>query len=193
MISVSEQKILLRKQLLSKRSLIRKEDWIERSRLIKNQFLKSPEYQKASFVHCFVSMNEKNEVDTHSLLREMLNQGKKVVVPLTDFKENTLSHSSLETFDNLIENKWGVLEPGKLNPAPEILDIILVPLLGADKHGNRLGYGKGFYDKFLEQSDALKIGLVFKDFILKKIPIEPFDQPLDGLISEEGIFYTKHT
>jgi len=99
-----------------------------------------------------------------------------------------LEHSKLESMDNLIQKSWGVIEPQKQIIADiQSIDIIFVPLLGIDNKGNRLGYGKGYYDRFLETSDALKIGLVFEDFILESIPSEKHDVKLDGFITEKGV------
>jgi 5-formyltetrahydrofolate cyclo-ligase len=65
--------------------------------------------------------------------------------------------------------------------------LIIVPLLAADKNFNRLGYGKGFYDRFLEKEEATRVGLLFDEFIFDSIPVEDFDEKLDILISEKRL------
>ena len=133
-------------------------------------------------------MNERNEVNTQPLIQELISRGIKVIVPITDFESGTLNHSMLTSFEELESNKWGVLEPKEMDETDYKPDIILVPLLAADLEFNRLGYGKGFYDRFLSESSALTIGLVFQEYILNKIPVERFDQKLDILVTEKEVF-----
>lgn len=68
--------------------------------------------------------------------------------------------------------------------------MIIIPMAAADRSGNRLGYGKGFYDRFLSESNAFKAGLVFSDFIFSEIPTESFDEKLDAIITENEVIYT---
>ncbi len=136
-------------------------------------------------------MNDRFEVDTHSLVNSMLLMNKRVIIPVMNMESGTLDHSELTNFSELELNKWGVLEPKELKPLDTSnIDLILVPLLGADLNGNRLGYGKGYYDRFLEKVTAISFGLLFDEFILEKIPIESYDRKLSGIISEKGLTYT---
>jgi 5-formyltetrahydrofolate cyclo-ligase len=115
-----------------------------------------------------------------------------VVAPVTDFEKNQLSHVKVESVSTLVPNKWGVPEPKngqKIDVAT--LDLVLVPLLAIDNKGNRLGYGKGFYDRFLKKTTAQRIGLVFSNFVLDEVPSEPFDEQLDGYFTENGLRYLK--
>lgn len=192
MMDVSEQKKELRQILKKKRGELAFEVWREKSDQIVNHILKDGRLQKFQKIHCFVSMNERFEVDTHSLIKQWLKQGKEVVVSISDFETSSLTHTKLSSFEDLAPNTWGILEPQNVNEVPSTYaDLIFVPLLAMDERGNRLGYGKGFYDRFLAQSTALKLGLVFEDFVLEKIPVDEFDQPLDGFISEKGVRYLK--
>tara|TARA_R110002126_G_scaffold15320_2_gene63070 strand:- start:791 stop:1369 length:579 start_codon:yes stop_codon:yes gene_type:complete len=185
--SVSDKKTELRSKLLTKRSSISDDDWNLRSLEIIENLKTLKEFQSSSTIHSFVSMNDRKEVNTHELIKELLGLNIKVIVPIADFKTGELQHSILTTFDDLEPNKWGVLEPLNADSDIDDIDIILVPLLAADKKFNRLGYGKGFYDRFLKSTDAIKVGLLFDDFILQKIPVEDFDEKLDILITEKKI------
>lgn len=184
---ISDQKSELRTRLLFQRKSMSDEVWEFKSDQIIGNLNKLNEFKKSQTIHCFVSMNDRKEVNTHDLIKELLSQNKEVIVPITDFETGELKNSKLKSLEELQPNKWGVLEPAILNSFRTKIDIILVPLLAADKHFNRLGYGKGFYDRFLKSASVLKVGLVFEEFILSQIPIEDFDEKLDILITEKKI------
>lgn len=185
--SVSDRKAALRKDLLDRRNAISQERWKSNSNRIIGNLYKLNEFQSLSVIHTFVSMNERKEVNTHDLIKSLLDEHIEVVVPITDFETGKLNHSLLKSFEDLKKNKWGVLEPTVSNTKKRKIDLILVPLLAADKNFNRLGYGKGFYDRFLASEQALKVGLLFDDFIIDEIPVEDFDEKLDILITEKRI------
>ncbi len=186
--SISEQKSALRKELLENRIGISTDVWKEKSDKVIVNLKSLSEYNNAECIHCYVSMDERREVHTHEFIQNALADGKRVIIPVTQFETNTLLHSEIKSLEELELNKWGVLEPKKSKETDLIPDLILVPLLAADKNFNRLGYGKGFYDRFLNEADAVKAGLLFEDFIIDEVPVENFDEKLDILISEENIF-----
>lgn len=186
--SVRQEKSNLRKEIIQKRNQMGVEFWAEKSGMISSHLFASPEYQRSQVLHSFISMNHRFEPDTSMILERALKDGKKVVVPVTNFADSTLSHTLLKSTSNLKVNKWGVSEPTVIEPvSAELADLILVPLLAADRYGNRLGYGKGFYDSFLSTTSAYKLGVVFDEFIIDKVPVEAFDIKLNGLISETGL------
>ena len=190
MSGISDQKKALRTQLLAKRQVLTSHQWRTKSKAIKEFLFESTSYIKAKTIHCFVSMNERKEVNTLPILEKMLVDGKKVIIPVTNFENGELEHSFFLGQDTLSPNKWGVLEPLEQDRVePTTIDLILVPLLAVDNYGNRLGYGKGFYDRFLNQTNALKLGLLFQDFVLPQIPVDHFDEQLDGFITENGVRY----
>lgn len=181
----------LRRKCLRERNALSDDDWLNMSEQIREHVLASEVYYSAEVVHCYISMNERKEVDTHTLIEYMLEDNKRVMVPVTDFTTNILHHVEITSIKDLSPNKWGVLEPDISKKAgADVPDLILVPLLAADRKGNRLGYGKGFYDKFLEKAEAGAYGLIFDQFIQKEVPTEPFDQLLNGLFSEKGLLHT---
>lgn len=187
---IAEQKERIRNKLLERRQQLEETDYLAKSQTIIDTLQCQPEFEQAETVHCYVSMNERREVNTHQLIKKMLSEDKKVVVPRTEFSTGELSHFYLENFDDLIENKWGVLEPKSGKKANLVdLNLIIVPMAGGDKKKNRIGYGKGFYDRFLNKVTAPAIGLLFEDCLLKKIPVEKFDVPLDKFITEKKVIY----
>ncbi|MCW9706798.1 5-formyltetrahydrofolate cyclo-ligase [Fodinibius salsisoli] len=182
----------IRKQLRAKRNQIPETDFIRKSQLIIKLLQQQEEYLAAEKIHCYVSMNGRREVNTHPLIKEMIANNKQVVVPVTNFQEQSLEHCKLESFDDLELNKWGVLEPREgeqYNLAA--LDLIIVPMVGGDEHAQRIGYGGGFYDRFLQDLKCPTIGLCFEQNMVSELPTESFDIPLDKIITESRIIISQ--
>lgn len=180
------QKESIRKILLSRRSGIPEDEYLAESKKITERVLQLPELRNARTIHCYVSMNERREVNTHPLLKNLLESGSKVAVPVTLIESGTLYHAHLEGFDDLEPNKWGVLEPtGDKRISEQDLDLVIVPMVGGDIHKNRIGYGMGFYDRFLQNVSCPTVGLLFECCLVDKIPVEPFDVKLDTLVTEK--------
>lgn len=178
----------IRKKVLAERRQLKIEDWLSRSEAIRQNLLNSSFYEEARTIHCFVSINERKEVNTHPLVAKIIKDGKKVAVPVTDFEAGSLKHALISDTETMKPNKWGIPEPVEYTEARlEDIDLVLVPMAAADVYGNRLGYGKGFYDRFLQQVQAVKAGLIFSEFILDEIPAENFDVKMDILITEKSI------
>jgi 5-formyltetrahydrofolate cyclo-ligase len=186
------QKKVLRKKLLTNRLAMSKSEVTSKTSKIIKLLESLPEIKEAKIVHSYLPT--KNEVDTFPFLINCFFQNKRVFVPLVPETGFDLMHH--EIYPNT------TFEPGKfdLPCACEITeflipedfmtekDIILVPLLGFDEDLNRLGYGKGYYDRFLENIDSLKIGLAFESQKTPKIQKEETDVPLDFVITEEKIY-----
>lgn len=188
---VQQQKQDLRDEVLSKRERISESEWRSKSEKIIGHLLNADFYKTAEVVHTYISMNKRGEVCTDLFIEQLFKDKKRVAVPITNFTDNTLSHSEIGPSTDLIENKWGVREPKNVKPIQvSELDLIIVPMAAADLKGNRLGYGKGFYDQFLKQTQALKAGLVFDQFLFKEIPVEEFDEKLDVIITEEDVIFS---
>lgn len=150
-----------------------------------NQLINLNSYIIAETIHIYVANSEKNEVDTTQTIHYSLLNGKKVVIPKV-VDEGLLKHYEIKSTSNLSRNQWGILEPEDGNEFnTQDLDLIIVPIVAGDRQRNRLGYGKGFYDRFLEKSNAIKVGLLYDLQIHpEKLPVESFDIPLDLLLSQ---------
>ncbi len=190
MSATSQRKQELREKVLTKRKQISAQEWKSKSDRIISSLTKSDFYKEAQTVHTYISMNERREVCTDNLVENLLKGEKRVVVPVTNFEEGTLTHSEINAISDLQKNKWGVAEPKQIiSVEVDELDLIVVPMAAADRRGNRLGYGKGFYDRFLGETPALKVGLVFDAFLFDEIPTEEFDKKLDVIISENEMIF----
>ncbi|MFQ5769842.1 MAG: 5-formyltetrahydrofolate cyclo-ligase [bacterium] len=164
-------------------------NWIEsKSCIIIAQLKDLPEFQTAQTIHCYLAW--RNEVNTHELIKEMLHQGRRVVVPVVDLTSRTLIHSQLTKFEHLKAGTFGILEPPKEQIIPvkiNELDLIVVPGVAFDRQGNRIGFGGGYYDEFLKKTSVTKIGLAFNFQIFDTIPTRNQDERVDLLINEKGV------
>lgn len=133
-----------------------------------------------------------NEAHTKGIIKTLLKKEKNVSVPLCIPKDRDLIASQIYNINELKPSYFGLLEPEKdcLRPVePEDIEIVLVPGLAFDRKGNRLGYGMGYYDRFLKKLNpgAIKIGLAFSFQILQEVPVGPLDHSLDLIITDEEI------
>lgn len=180
-----KEKENLRVHYLNRRKKLLKEEVQRKSLKIVGNLKDTADFQKASTIHCYVSIDDQKEVDTNNLIEMMLETGKRVVVPKIA-KKNQLNHIEIQSLKELTVNKWGVAEPQNGNDFNiELLDLVIVPMVAGDRERNRLGYGKGFYDRFLERVKAVKIGLLY-DFQVhsETLVTEEHDVALDLLITE---------
>ena len=103
-------------------------------------------------VHLFLSIQKQKEATTKGLVDLLFGMGKKVVVPRTDFATKQMTHWEIFPEISLQPNNYGIPEPmGGIPTQPSVIDLVFVPLLGYDGKGQRVGYGQGFYDRFLNR------------------------------------------
>lgn len=182
-----KSKITLREHLKMERQTLSKQVVRERSKLIVEQLLSLPEFFRSDVVHTYIS-SKNNEVDTHELIRILLKQKKRVVVPIADKATKTMKHSELFSLGELVGGAYGILEPRMYRPvSPSELQVVVVPALAVDRNGNRLGFGAGFYDRFLQEIKAPKIALAYDFQIVDEVPRENTDVPVSFVITEQEI------
>ncbi len=183
--NVADKKMLIRKKFLEVRNALSSDQVEQKSRMIQEKLFQLPEFIDSKVVHTYVSMSSMNEVSTREIIQYCFDQNKKVVVPKIE-KQGVLSHHLIESVEELEKNSWGVGEPKTVNNFPvDELSIVLVPMVSADNLKNRLGYGMGFYDRFLSQIKTFNIGLAFDcQFSKNMLPVEPFDKKMDVIFTE---------
>jgi 5-formyltetrahydrofolate cyclo-ligase len=162
----------------------------EKSLAIANEILKLPIWNKTYF-HVFLPIEEQKEVNTEFILHLLSGKDKEIVISKSDFVTRDMTHFLLTDNTRIKKNEYNIPEPvdGIEVPATKI-DVVFVPLLAFDKKGNRVGYGKGFYDKFLTQCkpDTIKIGLSFFEPEEQISDIFESDVLLDYCVSPNGIY-----
>jgi len=156
---------------------------------IANQALKLPIWNFENY-HIFLSIHEHKEVQTDYLLHILNGKDKNVIVSKSDFETRTMNHVLLTDNVAIKKNEWNIPEPQNgFSVTDNQIDVVFVPLLAYDVLGNRVGYGKGFYDLFLSKCkpDVVKIGLSFFDAeeIIEDVFLE--DVRLDYCITPDTI------
>ena len=139
---------------------------------------------KLKYYHIFISISKYNELDTSFIINKLNSKQKIIIVP--KISNNELTHIAINDKTEFSLNEYGIKEPNNGNHfLIENLDIIFIPLLAFDMEGHRVGYGKGYYDRFLKltNNSTLKIGLSFFDPINKIQDIDDNDIKLDYCIT----------
>jgi 5-formyltetrahydrofolate cyclo-ligase len=139
-----------------------------------------------------VYTSKEKEVNTVNLITTLLEWRNPVVVPIIVKEDVSLRLSFLKDLSSLIPSTFGVPEPiGSEIPASgDVVDTIILPMHGFDRTGRRIGYGAGYYDRFLAKNRKLrKIGIAFSCQEYENLPVDENDIPMDCIITEEGIVY----
>lgn len=180
----------LRKKYKELRSKLSEDEIDDLSMDIANNLLKMSIWEQ-SFYHVFLSIQNKKEINTEFILHILQGKDKNIVVSKSNFENNTLEHILLTDGTILKLNSWGIPEPTDGIPIPEDkIQVVFIPLLAFDEKGNRIGYGKGFYDKFLAKCnpDTLKIGLSFFSPEKEIKEVLPTDIRLDYCVTPLNVY-----
>lgn len=187
------QKAEIRKQALKNRLSLTNQEFDVLNLQLLAQF-QSISFSKIKTLHIFLPIAEKKEPDTF-LLIDWLQRNHpeiKIIIPKADFETSLMSHHQYLGKDDLHKNHYNILEPQNGRIHNEDVDMVIIPLIAFDKKGYRVGYGKGFYDRFLQNSNAQKIGLSLFSAIDKIDDVNENDIRLDLCITPTNIikFYT---
>ena len=186
-------KLQLRKIYLSTQKSLSDQEKDEKSLQIEKLFFDKFDLSKVNLLHLFISIAKNSEVETVGFFEKIwrVYPDIKTIVPRVDFRMDLLTHHVYNAEIELETNRWGIAEPKLENFVDEKnVDLVLVPLLCFDEQGFRVGYGKGFYDKFLSlcRPDCLKIGLSFFPPVEKIEDTDKFDVNLDYCITPDEIY-----
>ena len=194
---------MLKKELRQKykalRNQLSEEDLEEMSLAIANKVLILPIWEK-SYFHIFLPITEHKEVNTEFILHLLSGKDKEIIISKSDFETREMTHFLLTDNTKIKKNEYNIPEPidGIEVPTSKI-DVVFVPLLAFDKTGNRVGYGKGFYDKFLTEckpdtsgselaKQTIKIGLSFFEAEEKIEDVFESDVKLDYCVTPNGVY-----
>lgn len=183
------QKQALRELYKSQRKALSEIEHTKKSRQIANQLLKLPIWHHLTF-HVFCSITKYHEVDTTYILSILMGRDKNIVVPKADFKTLKMNSILLTDSTKFKINQWGIPEPleGLVIDDSQI-EVVIIPLLISDSLGYRVGYGKGFYDRFLAQCKptVIKVGINFFEPIKQITDVDITDLKLNWLVTPNQI------
>ncbi|MCH5304360.1 MAG: 5-formyltetrahydrofolate cyclo-ligase [Ruminococcus sp.] len=183
--NLGQKKNELRLKYKKIREEFSREEKAELDKKITERFLNLEQYQSAKNVFAFVSKDI--EVNTEDIIINALESGKKVAVPLCDIGSTTMYFCYINSYDDLKEGCYGILEPDRskcIRAEKNDADIMLVPGLVFDKKGYRLGFGKGFYDRFMCEYNRLTVGVCYSKCIEDELPIGDYDKPADMVVTD---------
>ncbi len=183
--NLHEQKKQLRNEIKQLRSMLSDSDRQNMSQQIARFLLEIVEFNQAKRVFCYISYLD--EVETHSLITAFLQQNRDLAVPKIMNKTEMLA-IPLSDFSELEPDRLGILTPTSNQAATKSFDVAITPGLAFTEKGERLGYGRGYYDRWFSKNTVkTKIGLAFEVQIVDELPLEETDLPLDILVTEKRI------
>ncbi len=186
----------IRKKIKKMRMDLSEQEVSNNSESINESLISTQYFKDANLIMAYVDY--KNEVLTKKIINYSLKMGKRIAVPITEIKTKKMTPSEIINYsDDLKCGNYGIMEPKNecIRPVdPEEIDIILIPGVSFDINGNRLGYGAGYYDRFLLRlnDNAVKIALAYEMQILKNVYPEEHDIPVDFVITESRIIDCKN-
>jgi 5-formyltetrahydrofolate cyclo-ligase len=188
---IFEAKRSLRKEKIRWRSTMPAEEARAKSEQIAARIKTLTQYANAKTVLFYVSAKS-NEVDTRALMREALAGSVRVLVPVTDFERKMLIISEIKSMQELVPARFGLLEPEPNSLRPVSVteaEVVIVPGVAFDHECRRIGFGGGYYDRLLSDTDITSIALCYDGQIVSRVPTDFNDMPVDILVTESHIYH----
>lgn len=161
----------------------------EKSALAMDLLTGSSEYNRAEIIMVFLSLP--TEIDTTGLVLRAWQDHKRVLAPRISWEQRRMMPTEIRSLtSDLVETSMGLREPVSGPPIPiSLIDIVIVPGLAFDTSGDRLGRGRGFYDRFLAHPEfnGVTCGFAFEDQVLKEVPAEALDRPVSMLVTDKRV------
>lgn len=180
-----ESKKDIRKSVLEKRNLITDKEWEEKSRHICEKVVTHPFFLEANAIYCYVDY--RREVGTRAIIEQAWKSGKKIAVPKVN--GDTMDFYYIESFDGLQEGFRGIPEPLPKHLACDENVLVIMPGAAFDRKCNRIGYGKGYYDKYLSTHPHYRtLAIAFELQMIDAIPADAYDICPNIIITEEKIY-----
>ncbi|MGH7563785.1 MAG: 5-formyltetrahydrofolate cyclo-ligase [Gemmatimonadota bacterium] len=186
--SLLERKVALRAELLARRRAIPRGHHATLSLTICGRAVELPWYGDAHTVHTYLG-TVAGEVATLSLLEHAWAAGKRVLCPRIG-PEGRLENREVRSMGDFVDGPMGLQEPDPARAAlvePGAIDLAIVPGIGFDRQGRRIGFGAGYYDRFLATTDALRVALAFSLQMVAWIPQGPDDETVDWIVTETEV------
>lgn len=167
------------------RNMLNSQEVTKRSKTIQEFVINTEEFQWAEVVGAYFAID--SEVMTDLIIGRAKMLGKKIALPRVE--EDKIAFYELQLTNTLVKGRFGIMEPPPYEPMDKI-DMLVVPGIAFDKKGNRVGYGKGFYDRLLaSKRTKFSIGLAYSFQLIENLPYDLYDKRLDAIASEDAIHY----
>ena len=183
----SPEKTSLRNLLLEKRDNTSFDLMKIASEKIQKKLKKIYAFKNAQKIGAYYPI--KSEIFTQDIIQELISQGKEVFLPKV--VEEKIEFRKITSFSSLEQNSFDIMEPKDGCMVDNNLDVILVPTVGISPSGVRLGYGYGFYDRFLAENKTMTISLTLEKQIIKNIPKSEHDVLIDWIVTEDKMLQTQ--
>jgi 5-formyltetrahydrofolate cyclo-ligase len=180
---LARRKAALRERMKAVRKAISPEEREALARAMEDRLFALPALGQAHTVMLFSSFG--SEIRTVGLVRRLMDEGRRVLLPFVDGTE--MGATELRPEDALVSTSYGPREPAQRRLVdPGDVDLVLAPGLAFDRHGYRIGYGAGYYDRYLARlrPDALRVGIGFHLQVVEEVPHGPADEPLDLVVTD---------
>ena len=182
---ITEQKAEIRTRLKQIRAAIPQKERQKRSQTITRKLLDLAEIQRSQ--HLFIYISCDGEVGTHDLINDLLKQGKTLAVPKIIDSDHMVA-VAFTGWDELETGQLGILTPTSSEPAAVNFDVVITPGLGFTTDGYRIGYGRGYYDKWFATNPVQqKIALTFDAQVIDTLPVSELDIPVNMVVTETRI------
>jgi len=188
----AESKESIRRDCRDLRVSMNSDEWRSASRRISQNVAEIPEFREACTVMLYLSMNERREVDTAPLISLCSSAGDiSMVVPLT--RGDRLSMVPFNEGDKVVDGRFGQPEPVSDKSCADVMpDVVILPVVAVDREGRRLGYGKGYYDRFiagmrLQGAKPFTLALAFSFQVVSYLPEDPWDEKIDCVVTEKEV------
>lgn len=190
MYQIREQKNALRKSFSERRSAIDPEYKNKLDSKIINRFMSLASYRYADTILLYYPV--KGEIDVRPIISASLASGKRVALPRCEDKGSVMNFHYINTPEELEMGRFGLMEPSlqseMFDPENDVGQcVVVIPALAYDKRGYRLGYGKGFYDRYFSTYGISRVGLIYSQFLVNELPHGKYDISVDILVSEKEV------
>lgn len=190
MYQIKEQKNALRKSFSERRSAIDREYKNKLDSKIINRFMSLASYRYADTILLYYPV--KGEIDVRPIISASLAAGKRVALPRCEDKGSVMNFHYINSPEELEIGRFGLMEPSlqseMFDPENDVGQcVVVIPALAYDKRGYRLGYGKGFYDRYFSTYGISRVGLIYSQFLVNELPHGKYDISVDILVSEKEV------
>ncbi|WMN12002.1 5-formyltetrahydrofolate cyclo-ligase [Marivirga salinae] len=178
----------LRKVYLEKRKFLSQAEYERRNQLLYHRLIEFQEIHQFKSIHTFIPIKKNKEPDIFPFIQFLWSKKPKIdiITAISDLKNPVLSHVKITENTTFLENKWGIPEPQDGTPyLVDKIDCVLVPMVVGSKSGHRIGYGKGYYDRFLQKckSNTKFVGVTLGPLLESNVYANQYDIPMHSMIT----------